>query len=199
MTASENVAFDVIGYCYYLEDGVEENNTLSYNLGAHIHMIGDEPPRGGGQTIPVYVQSRDLVRACCRDYHRLFYCVLFCCTCTECFFLVCCLLNEFVLCFLLQTLPADVTASAFYITNVNNHVIGNSASGGWAGFAFPNLPTPLGAHRDVPLRPSDVLGGNIDGNTAHSTGWWWYHAGKCFEMIYFLLCIVSTIVQKLIQ
>ena len=27
-----NVAHDVVGYCYYLEDGVEENNTLAHNL-----------------------------------------------------------------------------------------------------------------------------------------------------------------------
>ena len=25
-TVSQNVAYDVIGYCYYLEDGVEERN-----------------------------------------------------------------------------------------------------------------------------------------------------------------------------
>jgi len=70
-------------------------------------------------------------------------------------------------------LPADVTASAFYITNIHNYLIGNAASGGWAGFAFPNLPTPLGVHRHEKLRPSSVTGLTIDGNTAHSTGWWW--------------------------
>jgi len=40
ITVSENVAYDVTGFCYYLEDGVEEYNTLSYNLAAHIHFIG---------------------------------------------------------------------------------------------------------------------------------------------------------------
>jgi hypothetical protein len=40
LTVSENVAYDVTGFCYYLEDGVEEDNTLSYNLAAHIHFIG---------------------------------------------------------------------------------------------------------------------------------------------------------------
>mmetsp|Transcript_4538 Transcript_4538/g.8387 ORF Transcript_4538/g.8387 Transcript_4538/m.8387 type:complete len:133 (+) Transcript_4538:2553-2951(+) len=40
ITVSENVAYDVTGFCYYLEDGVEEDNTLSYNLAAHIHFIG---------------------------------------------------------------------------------------------------------------------------------------------------------------
>lgn len=88
LTVSENVAFNVIGYCYYLEDGVEENNKLLFNLAAHIHSLGPNPPNGGGgQTTDKYVQGPDL------------------------------------------TLPADVTASGFYITNVHNDLIGNAASG----------------------------------------------------------------------
>jgi len=138
-TATENVAYDVTGYCYYLEDGVEQYNTISFNLGAHIHLLGPEAPTGFAQTTDLYQQSNDL------------------------------------------TLPADVSASAFYITNVRNHVIGNAASGGWAGFAFPNLPEPLGPHRGVVnMRPSTVLPLTIDGNTAHSTGWWWFHAGAFY-------------------
>jgi G8 domain len=87
-TVSENVAYDVTGYCYYLEDGVEENNTLSYNLAAHIHAIGPKPPNGGGsQSISPTGQGPQL------------------------------------------TLPADITASGFYITNVRNNLIGNAASG----------------------------------------------------------------------
>lgn len=74
------------------------------------------------------------------------------------------------------TLPADNTASAFYITNVRNNVIGNAASGGWAGFAFPNLPEPLGLSRSRNIRPSSVLSLTSDGNSAHSSGWWWHHA-----------------------
>jgi hypothetical protein len=135
---SENVAYDVTGYCYYLEDGVEQENRIEFNLGAHIHSLGDEPPWGSGQTIEAIAQSDTL------------------------------------------TLPADVTASAFYITNVKNYIIGNAASGGWAGFAFPNLPTPLGSHRNEKLRPSSVTGLTIDGNTAHSTAWWWYHAAAFY-------------------
>jgi G8 domain len=87
-TISENVAFDVTGYCYYLEDGVEENNTLSFNLAAFIHAIGPAPPgEGDGQTLNSYYEGPSL------------------------------------------TLPADVTASGFYITNVHNNIIGNAASG----------------------------------------------------------------------
>jgi G8 domain len=87
-TVSENVAYDVTGYCYYLEDGVEENNTLSFNLAAHIHKIGPDPPgKSYGQTLQDYKEGPNL------------------------------------------TLPADVTASGFYITNVHNNIIGNAASG----------------------------------------------------------------------
>jgi len=137
-TASENVAYDVSGYCYYLEDGVETDNNLTFNLAAHIHMIGPEPPSGGGQNIPIYTQSDTL------------------------------------------TLPADVTASGFYITNVQNNLIGNTASGGWAGFAFPNLPTPVGLSKDVNIRPAAALPLTLDGNTAHSSAWWWYHTGAFY-------------------
>ena len=68
-------------------------------------------------------------------------------------------------------------AAGFYITNVHNNVIGNAASGGWAGFAFPNLPEPLGPSRDIEIRPSSATSLTIDGNHAHSSAWWWYHTG----------------------
>lgn len=170
-TLSENVAYDVTGYCYYLEDGVEEYNTLSFNLAAYIHAIGPEPPGGsGGQTTNIYQQGPNL------------------------------------------TLPADVTAAGFYITNVRNNIIGNAASGvcahgrkainrvsivlsshyltslllftffckGWAGFAFPVLKAPLQTFRNDIFRPSSVTGLTIDGNSAHSSGWWWGHAGAFY-------------------
>mmetsp|Transcript_17779 Transcript_17779/g.35766 ORF Transcript_17779/g.35766 Transcript_17779/m.35766 type:complete len:1390 (-) Transcript_17779:60-4229(-) len=133
-TVSENVAFDVTGFCYYLEDGVENGNDLLFNMAAHIHMIGPDIPAGGGQTTNIYKESDTL------------------------------------------TLPADTTASGFYITNIENNIIGNTASGGWSGFAFPNLPTPLGPSRNIHVSPLSAISLVLDGNTAHSTAWWWYHA-----------------------
>jgi hypothetical protein len=47
----DNVAYDAIGHCFYLEDGTEERNTLSSNLAAHVHFIGP-PARGGSQYMP---------------------------------------------------------------------------------------------------------------------------------------------------
>jgi hypothetical protein len=39
-TISQNVAYDAIGHCFYMEDGVEEDNLLEFNLAAHVHVIG---------------------------------------------------------------------------------------------------------------------------------------------------------------
>ena len=127
-----------MGYCYYLEDGIEQNNEISYNLGAHIHYLGEAPYGSRQQITEVNVQSINRI------------------------------------------LPADSTSSAFYITNLNNDIVGNSASGGWAGFAMPTLREPLGPSRSQTFRPSAQLSRTIDGNTAHSTGWWWSKAGAFY-------------------
>lgn len=96
--------------------------------------------------------------------------------------------------------PADTSASGFYISNAYNDIIGNAASGGWSGFAFPNLPKPV---RDFFFLPSphflfhfflqigDFRGqgfGNNNplnrptktfrGNTAHSSGFYWQGHGN---------------------
>ena len=60
MRIAENVAYDVTGFCYYLEDGVEERNTISYNLAAHIHTIGPDMPGTHRQETDVYVQNDQL-------------------------------------------------------------------------------------------------------------------------------------------
>jgi hypothetical protein len=133
MMISENVAFDILGYCYYLEDGVEEENTLSFNLVAFVHFLG-EAPWGVGQTTQIIKQTPSL------------------------------------------TNPADVAAAGFYISNIRNNLIGNAASGGWAGFSFPVLQKPIGINRDKMMRPSLSTGLVLNGNTAHSTGWWWKRA-----------------------
>ncbi|KAI9034510.1 G8 domain-containing protein [Hyaloraphidium curvatum] len=36
----ENTAYDATGHCYFIEDGVEENNEFHWNFGAHVHSIG---------------------------------------------------------------------------------------------------------------------------------------------------------------
>jgi hypothetical protein len=76
--------------------------------------------------------------------------------------------------------PTDVTAAGFYIPNPNNNYIGNAASGGWAGFAFPDLPRPTGLSRNVAIVPSSRPSGIFDGNSAHSSGHWWSHAAAIY-------------------
>lgn len=56
---TRNVAFDVIGHCYYLESGNEETNEISYNLGAHVHTIG-HMRNLQGQAIMMTFTSSDL-------------------------------------------------------------------------------------------------------------------------------------------
>jgi hypothetical protein len=77
-----------------LEEGVEENNTLSYNLAIRTVIIG-APLRGFGQFGEDVPADGSAI------------------------------------------LPADRAAAGFYITNAFNSIIGNAASGGWAGFSFP--------------------------------------------------------------
>ena len=142
LTVLEPVASKVAHFTTFdhpdLEDGVEENNVIEYNLAAHVHVIGT-PAWSSNQFIDDVYQTDDLL------------------------------------------LPADVTASGFYITNANNSIIGNAASGGWAGFALPELPRPVMAHRaQSDVTPSSRTFLAFDGNTAHSTGFWWHNAGAIY-------------------
>eukprot|EP00004_Rigifila_ramosa_P004839 TRINITY_DN152_c0_g2_i4.p1 TRINITY_DN152_c0_g2~~TRINITY_DN152_c0_g2_i4.p1 ORF type:complete len:1231 (+),score=275.22 TRINITY_DN152_c0_g2_i4:31-3693(+) len=133
-----NVAYDVIGNCYYLEDGVEENNTLSYNFGGFVHTIGT-PAAGASQVGEVFTSSSTLL------------------------------------------IPSDRTAAPFYATNAYNSWIGNAASGGWTGFSFPNLPKPIGAYASVVMQPQLRPLRLFEGNTAHSSGYYWGDAGCIYS------------------
>ncbi|KAK5575391.1 hypothetical protein RB653_010651 [Dictyostelium firmibasis] len=137
VTLTRNVAFDAFGHCYYLEDGVEQNNILSYNFGAFVHTIG-EPASGGSQTGETFYQNENL------------------------------------------TQPADSASGCFYITNSWNTIIGNSASGGWAGFSFPNLEKPIGNHRDINMEPQAWNTKVFEGNTAHSSGYQWISGSSIY-------------------
>ncbi|EFA74742.1 hypothetical protein PPL_11773 [Heterostelium album PN500] len=130
VTVSENVAFNSLGHCFYLEDGVEENNTLSYNLAAYVHIIG-EPASGSSQGGDYIEGTENRIQ------------------------------------------PADSTASGFYISNAFNRFIGNAASGGWAGFNLPNQYKPMALNRNVSMNPSERPFIQWEGNTAHSSGYFW--------------------------
>ncbi|MBX3222131.1 MAG: hypothetical protein KF795_16555 [Labilithrix sp.] len=137
---SRNVAYDVFGHCYYLEDGVEMNNELSYNLAVKPKILGPidqasiDALNGPPQTGFTLRQSSEYAQ------------------------------------------PADRAAAGFYISNGNNRIIGNAASGGFAGFSFPNLPKAIGGSAE---RIDPILYGvsHFDGNTAHSAGYFWGDTG----------------------
>ncbi|KAG1656076.1 hypothetical protein FOA52_005738 [Chlamydomonas sp. UWO 241] len=77
--------------------------------------------------------------------------------------------------------PADAAAAGFYAPNSNNAFVGNAASGGWAGFSFPRLETPIGDYswmtNFVPHKRPLLL---FDSNTVHSTGYYFNMAGGIY-------------------
>ncbi|KAI3430644.1 hypothetical protein D9Q98_005237 [Chlorella vulgaris] len=73
--------------------------------------------------------------------------------------------------------PSDAAASGFYISNPNNRVTSNAASGGYSGFIYPVVPKPTGLSRNVKISPAMRPMLRFDGNTAHSSGYMWYQAG----------------------
>lgn len=108
---SGNVAFDITGSCYYLEDGVEEENLFEYNLAAFVHPIGtparSEDSNGDQAGVTVCTECRSSVHRNYKNWELL--------------------------------VPSDIAASGFYISNAYNRFVGNAASGGWSGFGFPNF------------------------------------------------------------
>lgn len=140
-----NVAHDVSGYCFYLENGVEEDNLIAHNLASLVHPLFG----GTGNYLPVSGPGQN---------------------------------QEFTQSLVASptlVLPADATAAGFYVTNAKNDFIGNAASGGWAGFAFPSLPAPINEHRGMAgfAPPSSRPTRAFVGNSAHSSGYYWSAAG----------------------
>jgi len=77
-------------------------------------------------------------------------------------------------------LPADVTASGFYITNAYNSFYGNTATGGWAAYIFPNMDNPIGLSRYVRMSPKSRPTLRFEGNSARSTAYFWGQAGAIY-------------------
>eukprot|EP00121_Abeoforma_whisleri_P005514 Awhi_evm2s5001 len=73
----DNVAYDIIGHTFYLEDGVEENNLFQHNLAAHVHFLAQPSgePVTGNQYIDDVTESDTLrnpadVSAAVYDYNN---------------------------------------------------------------------------------------------------------------------------------
>jgi hypothetical protein len=137
---SKNVAYDTFGHCYYLEDGVELGNEISFNLAAGIKIMG-----------PVDQASLDALA----EWNQAGFVELASPALTQ---------------------PADRAAAGFYIPNGDNDLIGNAASGGFAGYSFPNLPEAVGGSEER-IWPLRYAISHFDGNTAHSAGYFWPVSG----------------------
>lgn len=72
----ENVAFDIIGNCYYLEDGMEEYNVIEKNLAAFVHVIGCPAVGKGqeGQTFAEVGHKTTLMLVSCHKLFRVSLC-----------------------------------------------------------------------------------------------------------------------------
>ena len=144
-----NTAYNIDGHCLYIEDGVEEDNRINYNAIAFVHPIAYAA--GGGCFSGEYVCagcSSGNSWASGNDAYYYFD------------------IDELLI-------PADVGASCYYVSNCHNTFIGNIASGGWSGFSFINMQTPLGnyLYQDYGyLNPYFRPTIEFDGNIAHSSG-----------------------------
>eukprot|EP01084_Bolivina_argentea_P031560 58424_1 len=163
MTVTRHTSYNSYGHCLYIEDGVEENNTLSYNALTHVHPIHHS---AGGSC-----SGETICSGCSQEYidahssESNFYAFT----------------KEELL------IPSDVAASPFYAVNTYNRFVGNAASGGWSGFAFINFLTPLGKFlgndfKDTFTNPYQRPALEFDGNIAHSSGFRWGDSGcgSCF-------------------
>jgi len=80
------------------------------------------------------------------------------------------------------SVPADHTASGFYVSNAYNYIIGNAASGGWAGIQFPILPQPVDPFlRFNGVVPKDRPALLISGNSVHSSSWFSINSGAFYS------------------
>ena len=116
-TVDSNVAYDITGSGFYMEDGVEEDNVFSYNLIARVKSI--DPPQYPYQ---YYDDIEDISDASSAA-------------------------SQWITPTAERAVPTDITAVGFYITNQKNVCRGNAASGGCAGFYFPGVPYVLGQSR----------------------------------------------------
>jgi len=152
VTLTKNVGYDVVGHCYFCsEDGMEENHTISYNLGAHIHILG--PYWQSSESIAEDLPNSFKHSSGSQSFGSQF--------------------TNWVKANPNLVLADDIAASPFYFTNSYSEIYGNAASGGWAGFAFPNLAAPIGnAYKNTWYVPRNRPLRLFKGNSAHSTGYW---------------------------
>lgn len=171
---TENVAYDAIGHCFALLDGAEERNNLSFNLAAHIHWLGPEPASIAGREKIYFDASPTLAFPADTSASGFFipngYNTLVGNAASG--VRLCHPRNPHVL------IAALRCASIRYVTHPRLWLLLRKQ--GCFGFHFINLDYPLGTFRDWDWSPSSRPSLEWNGNTAHSTGFWWYHAAAFY-------------------
>ena len=167
LTLSRNTGYNIDGHCFYIEDGVEEGNTISYNAVAFVHPIGraaggscsGEKICSGCDDEWLYLDDDDVSSSSQKTIFTT---------------------DDLVI-------PADTAASAYYVSNAYNNFIGNIGSGGWSVFSFINMKTPLGKYLGEDygnLNPYNRPTMEFNGNIAHSSGFYWGQTSSCGSCIY---------------
>ena len=147
-----NTAWDITGNALVLAAGTEESNTVSYNLVALVHMVytSENPGNGHG-----FLSGIDVV-AYRPDYFNS---------------------NPLVSDISMAFAP-DAFASCYLLSNAQNSLVGNAAAGCWFGYWYPALPLPLAPFAsENTTSPMHRPLLTFNGNTAHSTSYWWYLGG----------------------
>lgn len=168
----DNVAFHVDGSCFYLEDGVEEHNWLEHNIAAYIHVRA-EPPLSCGicYVLRLHCCAAALVPLLHNTYKR---------SCmpshsTQVIGTPAAGVSQdgstHVQDFATLEQPADSAASGFYISNPNNALLRNAASGGWAGYSFPRLETPVGEYSWMQVLVLPRVGGRRGASMPYTLQW----------------------------
>jgi len=141
-----NVTYNTVGHCFFLEDGIEHWNQFIHNLAIQTkcHPTLDCVPTNlaaNGEKDPTYKDRAALVKASFHSGHTL--------------------------------LPSDNTVASYWITNPDNTFIDNVAAGSDENGFWLSLPEhPQGAFKDSPVSktiwPRRTPLRAFRGNVAHS-------------------------------
>jgi hypothetical protein len=146
LRVENNVTYNIVGHCFFMEDGIEKGNTFAKNLAIQIkcHPTKDCVPTN----LAAAGERADYEdRAAVRENGQASLDVL---------------------------LPSDNTVAAFWITNPANDYIDNVAAGSDANGFWMSLPEhPNGAFEgsdeSLATWPRNIPMGLFKGNVAHST------------------------------
>jgi len=147
---TQNTAYDAIGHCFFLEDGVEENNILSYNQAAFVHPLGYFMNPSNTE-----IANKDNFWGQYLDYYKETSTLILPSDMSAACFYITNTYNDFI----------------------GNAASGGWT--GFAMPALP-LPTKLFKHITNMSPANRPFRSPFRGNTGHSSGYWWQSAGSIY-------------------